>query len=146
MKKILFVCLGNICRSPMAEAIMNHLAKENKLDIKVSSAGTSGYHNGEKAHNKTIAQLKKHHITTDYLISKQLKPTDYHTFDFIIAMDQNNLQDIYHIFGLKKEDNKIRKLLTIDIPDPWYSNNFEETYELCLKGCNALLKEITTLK
>lgn len=143
--KVLFVCLGNICRSPMAEAIFRHMVKENQLKIEVNSAGTSGYHNGEKAHYGTLSELKKHNISTYGLISSQLKKEDALHYDYIIAMDDNNLKDIYRIFKNVDTSNcVIKKLLNENIPDPWYDDNFERTYQLCIQGCMQLLNEIRT--
>ena len=148
MTKILFVCLGNICRSPMAEAIMNDLVK-NKKNIEVFSAGTAGYHNGENAHYATLEKLNQYGIDGSYLISSQLKENDYKHHDYIIAMDESNIKNIIKIFRknstkeqIEKSGVIIRKLLQQDVPDPWYTGDFEETYQLCLKGCQTLLKEI----
>lgn len=144
MKKILFVCLGNICRSPMAEAIMNDLIKKQNYKMQAYSAGTSGYHNGERPHAKTLSQLKKHNIETSYLISTQLQKEDYKKYDYIVGMDENNIKEIYRILQIQKNDPKIFKLLEQNIPDPWYSGNFEETYDLCLEGCSNLIKKLIT--
>lgn len=142
--KILFVCLGNICRSPMAEAILKDMVKKEQLNIEVYSAGTSGYHNGEKAHVGTLNELKKHEISTEGLISSQLKKEDGQIYDYIIAMDDQNLKDIHKILNNIHPKCIVRKLLNKNVPDPWYDNNFEQTYKLCYEGCTKLLKEIRT--
>ena len=148
MTKVLFVCLGNICRSPMAEAIMNNLVKNNN-DISVFSAGTAGYHNGESAHRGTLKKLKDYGIDGSYLVSSELRADDYKNYDYIIGMDDSNIENIYRIFekNISKEQLAnsgvvIRKLLQKDVPDPWYTGDFEETYQLCLTGCVKLLEEI----
>ena len=148
MTKILFVCLGNICRSPMAEAIMTDLAKENSK-IEVFSAGTAGYHNGESAHRATLKKLKEYGIDGSYLVSSQLRSDDYKKYDYVIGMDDSNIENIYEIFtrnsSLKEVEKSgviIRKLLSKNVPDPWYTGDFEETYNLCLLGCQKLLEEI----
>ena len=145
MKKILFVCLGNICRSPMAEAIMNNLITDE--NIKAFSCGTASYHVGEKPHKETLKKLKEHNIETNYLKASVLKEDDYLHYDYIIAMDENNLADIYRKFKktkeeLSKEKVIIKKLLPYDVPDPWYTGNFDETYKLSVEGCTKLFEEI----
>lgn len=139
--KIMFVCLGNICRSPMAEFIMKDLVKKHHLNIHVSSSGTSGYHNGENAHYGTLNELKKHHIDCSGFKSSKLSKQDGYTYDYIVAMDQSNMANILKILP-NDYTCKVIKLLNEDVPDPWYDGNFERTYNMCLKGCIQLLKEL----
>ena len=148
MIRVLFVCLGNICRSPMAEAVMRDLiAKQNlSSEIKVDSAGTAGYHIGEPPHRGTKAKLQQYGISTIGMSARQLKAKDAQDFDYIVCMDQSNVENTLHILG-KEAHAKVIRFLDItahqkDVPDPWYTNDFQETYDLCIEGCTALLLKI----
>ena len=148
MIRVMFVCLGNICRSPMAEAIFCDLIKKEQLNdkITVDSAGTGGWHIGNPPHPKTIAILKKHNISTEGLVAQQISKQDKDKIDYIIAMDEQNKQDLLQLFG---EDDSIEfaKLMDFvdetaekDVPDPYFTGNFTYTYELISKGCHQLLQ------
>ena len=149
---ILFVCLGNICRSPMADAIFQHMVKSAGLGDKiyVDSAGTSRYHIGDTAHRGTLGVLKKHNIAYNGR-ARQFTRTDIKEFDYILAMDSSNLSDIeYH---LRDEDTpEVTLFLTyaynkglvdiLDVPDPYYDGRFDAVYDLITKGSQALLEHI----
>lgn len=146
---ILFVCLGNICRSPMAEYLMRHKIKQAKLDdvIFTDSAGTSDWHDGEDMHKKTKEVLMKKDIDTSGFISRKVTFADWDMFDYIIAMDNSNLRDLEILFG--KGSNKIFNIASLcpdlaydHIPDPWLSNKFDETYDLLDKCCDKLLEKV----
>ena len=146
MKRVLFVCLGNICRSPMAEAIMRDLIEKRGLShlIKVDSAGTSNNHEGEAPHKGTQAKLKGMGISTSGMKSRPLRTSDL-DFDYIVCMDSSNLQNTKRI--LKIDNAKVFRFLDLtphkkDVPDPWYTGDFDETFELCVEGCEALLEKI----
>ena len=150
MIKVLFVCLGNICRSPMAQIVFENMLKEFGLenDFEVDSAGTEGYneacHAGIHRGTKEILKRKGIHFSEHY--SRKIRQHDYDYYDYIIAMDAENIQDIQHIIGPDK-DNKIKRLLDYtnnprNIKDPWYTGNFDETFEDVVEGCEAFLKSL----
>ncbi|MFK2826639.1 low molecular weight protein-tyrosine-phosphatase [Bacillus sp. B190/17] len=148
MIQVLFVCLGNICRSPMAEALFRDLVKKEGLthQITVDSAGTSDWHIGSPPHKGTLNILKDYHINADDLVCRQFTKEDFKAFDYIVGMDESNLQNIYKILG-QPEHPKIIRLLDLtnhqkDVPDPYYTGDFQETYDLLNEGCQLLLEKI----
>ncbi|MEH7300436.1 low molecular weight protein-tyrosine-phosphatase [Neobacillus drentensis] len=148
MINVLFVCLGNICRSPMAEALFRDLVKKENLTkkIAVDSAATSLWQIGFPPHEGTLDILKKYNISSEGLVGRRLKKEDLKKFDYIIGMDESNIKNICRIFG-KPIHPKIIRLLDLtknrkDVPDPFYTGDFDETYRLVSTGCRALLKKI----
>lgn len=148
MIKILFVCLGNICRSPMAEFVFKDLVKREKIEenFYISSAATSNEEIGNDIHYGTKSKLDRMNIPYEHHRARQIKNEDYEKYDFIIGMENNNLVAIKRIVGEDKE-KKIYKLLDFssdirDIADPWYTGNFDKTYEDILEGCTFLLEYI----
>ena len=146
---ILFVCLGNICRSPMAEYLMREKIKQAHLQDKIftASAGTSGWHDGEGMHCGTADILDQHKIASNDFVSRKVRSKDWADFDYLIAMDNENLRDLETLFGHHPEKQfQITALcpdLGIDhIPDPWFTKNFNQTYELLDACCDALLDKI----
>ena len=145
MVRILFVCLGNICRSPMAEAVMRDMIEKENLSskIKVDSAATSRWHIGDPPHKGTQAKLKEYGITTSGMKGRQLQKEDFEKFDYIIGMDSQNVSNIRQMLG-QPEHPKIFRFLDItshkkDVPDPYYTGDFQETYNLVQEGCSILL-------
>ena len=141
MIKILFVCHGNICRSPMAEFVMKDLVKKAGLsdEFYIASAATSTEEIGNGVHYGTRKKLAEFGISVDGKYAVQLKKSDYAKYDYIIGMDSYNLPN--------DTENKIQLLLDWsdnprDIADPWYTGDFDVTYNDVLEGCTALLKEI----
>ncbi|KKB44087.1 Low molecular weight protein tyrosine phosphatase [Bacillus thermotolerans] len=148
MIRVLFVCLGNICRSPMAEALFKDLVKREGLEdqIKSDSAGTGDWHVGEPPHEGTLKILEKYEIDATGLVGRQLTVDDFEAFDYIVAMDESNIDNLYRMLN-KPKHPKVMRLLDLtdepkDVPDPYYTGNFEETYELVTNGCQALLEKI----
>lgn len=150
--KLLFVCLGNICRSPSAENIMNHLILEAGLSATIvcDSAGTSGYHVGAAPDRRMSVAAKKRGLE---LVgqSRQLKPTDLQSFDLILAMDRENYQDILYLDREGKYEDKIRMICDFasskpdrEIPDPYYggADGFDYVIDLLYDACAGLLSYV----
>ena len=145
MTKVLFVCLGNICRSPMAEFLLKDMVNKKGLrdQFIIESAGTSNEEEGNPVHYGTKSKLAEVGIKTEEKYARQLKKDDYEKYDYIIAMEQRNIRDIYRIVGEDKE-NKIYRLLDFtnnprDISDPWYTHNFDLTYNDIMEGLESFL-------
>ncbi|GLC79506.1 low molecular weight protein-tyrosine-phosphatase [Lacrimispora brassicae] len=143
--RILMVCLGNICRSPMAEFVMKDMIEKEQLGnhFYVASAATSTEEIGNPVHHGTREKLKKHGISTDGKYAVQLSRKDYDKYDYLIAMEQRNMTNMLKILGGDPE-GKVRRLLDFsaaprDIADPWYTGDFDRTYDDVYKGCQALL-------
>lgn len=150
MKKIniLFVCLGNICRSPMAEFIMKYLVSEDGISDNyfISSAATSDEEQGNGMHYGTRRVLTDKGIPFTEHYARKLSKDDYDKYDYIIGMDQNNIRDMLLFFGGDPK-NKISLLLSFagenrSVADPWYTGNFEKTYNDIFLGCKELRKII----
>lgn len=148
MIKILFVCHGNICRSPMAEYVMKDLVRKSGYedDFYIASAATSTEEIGNHIHHGTRNKLQEVGIPTDNRVAVQMIRADYRKYDYIIGMDEWNRKNILRILGGDPE-GKVSLLLDFTshprpIADPWYTGNFDETYEEVKEGCEALLHEI----
>ncbi|OUM96672.1 MAG: phosphotyrosine protein phosphatase [Thermobacillus sp. ZCTH02-B1] len=148
MIRILFVCLGNICRSPMAEAVMRHLIEREGLGDRVSvdSAGTGSWHIGEPPHAGTRRALARRGISWEGIRARRISADDLDAFDYIICMDTDNRRDVERIGRGRARVMTFMELVrdarSPDVPDPYYSGNFEEVYELVEKGCEELLRRI----
>lgn len=149
MKRIMFVCHGNICRSPMAEFIFRKMVAESKTDIQffVSSSATSTEEiwgdTGNPVYPPAKAELLKHGITCEGKRAVQLKKSDYGKYDLFVAMDSMNVRNIMRIFG-KDPENKVHMLMDFtdrkgDVADPWYTRRFDVTYKDIYDGCKGLL-------
>lgn len=135
----------------MAEYVMRDQVKQAHLDNQIftDSAGTSGWHDGEDMHRGTKAELAKNGIDHSGFVSRKVRQSDWEQFDYIIAMDNENLRDLERLFG--KQPEKLFNITSLvpnlgfdHIPDPWYTDNFDETYQLVSECCEALLKKIIT--
>lgn len=143
-----FVCHGNICRSPMAEFVFKDLVKKADLSdyFKIDSTATSREETGNDTHHGTKQKLKTLHIPFTPRAARQITNSDYNSADYLIIMDENNRRNLNRAIG-PDSDNKVKKMLsfvgeTRDAKDPWYTGNFDETYDDISKGCEALLTEI----
>ena len=148
MIKILFVCHGNICRSTMAESVMTHLVKRKKLEsaFYINSAATSREEIGNPPHYGTVNKLREVKIPLIPHRAVQMTAQDYAAYDYLIGMDTANIRNMTRIAGGDPE-HKIYKLLefagsTRAIADPWYTGNFDITYEDIMEGCGALLDSL----
>ena len=147
MIKILFICHGNICRSPMAEFVMKELVRErgleDRFEIRSCATSTEEIWNGvgNPVYPPAKRELARHGIDCAGKRAVQLTPEDYNRYDYLICMDRNNVRNAVRITG---RGEKYRLLLEYagesrDVADPWYTGDFERTYEDVLKGCTALL-------
>lgn len=149
MTKIMFVCLGNICRSPMAEFVFKKMLAEKGLDkdFVVCSSATSTEEIGNRVYPPAQRELRKHSISCEGKRAVQLKKSDYDNYDYFICMDDSNLRNILRIFG-GDDQNKVSKLLQWagsekSVADPWYTGNFEITYDDIVTGCTAIIEKLT---
>lgn len=148
MIKVMFVCLGNICRSPMAEFILKDRVKKLRLENNffIASSATSKEELGNPVYPPAAAKLAREGVATAPREAKLLQKSDYEKYDYIIAMEQRNVDNILRIFG-GDSDKKVSLLLSFagrneNIADPWYTGNFDIAYDNILEGCIAFLESI----
>ena len=151
--KIMFVCHGNICRSPMAECIMRRLLEdaglENEIEVASSATSSEEIWNGvgNPIYPPAATELMRHGIDVPERQAVQLQKSDYEKYDLFSGMDSANIRNMKRIFGADPDD-KIRKMMRYaglddDVADPWYAGGFDKTYRDILKGCKGLLLEIS---
>ncbi|MDO6807968.1 low molecular weight protein-tyrosine-phosphatase [Zobellia galactanivorans] len=145
--KVLMVCLGNICRSPLAEGIL--LSKVDPKKVFVDSAGTGGYHIGNAPDPRSIAVARKYGLNIENQRCRQFQKSDFKKFDVIYAMDRSNLNNILNLADTQEEAEKVKLLLTevelpvIEVPDPyWDDNGFDKVFHLIDKACTSIAKKL----
>ncbi|MFV0530236.1 MAG: low molecular weight protein-tyrosine-phosphatase [Flavobacteriales bacterium] len=148
--KILMVCLGNICRSPLAEGIMRAKAIQYKLNLDVDSAGTASYHLGELPDKRSIAIAQKYGIDLTTQRARQFVKEDFDRFDFIFAMDKSNFQNIIKLTSHPNQKEKVHLILNeshpkenLEVPDPYYGEQqgFETVFSMLNDACEAFIKK-----
>lgn len=149
--KVLMVCLGNICRSPMAEGILRKKSVENNLSIEVDSAGTADYHVGEAPDPRAIETARKNGVDISGLRGRQFTRKDFSDFDRIYVMDRSNLKNVTQLARANEEESKVALILDslgtsgVEVPDPWYGGmkDFDETFRLLNEACDKIIAEIS---
>lgn len=152
MIKVMFVCLGNICRSPMAEFVFKDIVRKKGLEkeFEIKSRATSYEEMGNDMHYMTRYKLAQENIPFQKREAARLEAEDYEKYDFILGMDESNIRNIKRIVG-EDTGSKIYKLLDFsekprDIADPWYTGNFDKTYNDIVEGCNCFLEFLIRTK
>jgi protein-tyrosine phosphatase len=149
--KILMVCLGNICRSPMAEGILRTKADEYQLKITIDSAGTGGWHAGEHPDKRAVQSARKFGVDISKLVARQFSKNDFDKFDRIFVMDNSNYNDVIDLARTEDDRRKVFLLLNADepdsnreVPDPYYGgvDGFDRTFLLMEKACEAIVENI----
>jgi protein-tyrosine phosphatase len=148
--KILMVCLGNICRSPLAEGILTHKVKENGLNWEIDSAGTAAYHVGNLPDERSIEVANKYGIDLTNQRARQFKANDFKEFDVIYAMDTENYNNILNLAKYETEEQKVKLILNeiepdsnSSVPDPYYGGEegFENVYQMLDLACEEVLNK-----
>jgi len=142
------VCLGNICRSPLAEGIMQHLADEQGFDWQIDSAGTGGWHVGEGPDRRSVRTAKRHGIDISNQVCRQFSYHDFTDFDMIYVMDNSNLYDVLAMAPNDELAAKAKLLLgDKEVPDPYYDETmFEPVFELIEGGCKDIISNLSSQK
>jgi protein-tyrosine phosphatase len=152
-KKVLFVCLGNICRSPLAEAIFKHKVKQKNLEdlFEIDSCGTSNYHIGDIPDPRTFAIAKKHGVDIDHIV-RQLTSEDLEAYDYILAMDKSNHKNILRLSSNDVHKEKVRMMREFDdlgkgeeVPDPYWGKEpeFQEVYDILDRSMDKFLEAVS---
>lgn len=151
--KILMVCLGNICRSPLAEGILREKLKQKGIDAQVDSAGTASYHEGEKPDRRSQAIAKKHGIDISLQSARQFTNEDFEHFDKIFVMDKHNYNDLVGLAAKPEYKEKVEMILNVlnpgnnnGVPDPYYGGHdgFQKVYDMLDKACSMIAENIET--
>lgn len=137
------VCLGNICRSPLAEGILRHMAEQRHLDWEIDSAGTGNWHVGDPPDPRSVRVAHKHGIDISGLRGRQFRAEDFDRFDRIYVMDLDNYRDVLHKARGTADRDKVQLLLEHQqpVPDPWYDDAlFEPVYNLIYEACERIVR------
>lgn len=146
--KVLMVCLGNICRSPLAQGILEHKVKEAGLDWQVDSAGTGGWHAGEAPDIRSQEVARKHGINISRQAARKIRSIDIDDFDLIYCMDSSNYKDVIEMCHNEEEEAKVKLIMNeaepggnINVPDPYYggADGFENVYQMLDRACDAII-------
>jgi len=149
--KVLMVCLGNICRSPIADGLLRQKVNEERLNVEVDSAGTISMHAGSAPDSRMISTAKNRGTDISFLKARQFTAADFELFDVIFAMDKNNKRDILSLAKTNADKQKVHLLLSeisdqeeANVPDPYYgtSKDFEHVYDLVDKATNTIIQKI----
>lgn len=149
--KVLMVCLGNICRSPMAEGILRHLAQQKNIALQIDSAGTGSWHVGEAPDKRAIDCMKKNGIAISSLRARQFQNSDFEQFDYIFTMDSQNYQDVIkqtrsEVLQQKVDlyMNQVTPGFNQNVPDPYFGGDegFEQVYQMLVKASEAFLQKL----
>lgn len=147
--KILMVCLGNICRSPLAEGILKHKLRERRLDWEVDSAGTGFWHTGEPPDPRSVSTARKYGLDISSQRARQLQAADLEKFDLILAMDGSNYQDILRLANGNRQEQKVEMILNYiepgtnrNVPDPyWDDNGFDKVFHMLTEACDKVIEK-----
>ena len=140
MVKILFVCHGNICRSPMAEFVMKDMVKKAGVDAHIASVAVSTEELGNPIYPPAQRELRKHGIAFDHRGARQITQADVDNYDHIYYMDSSNLRYLNRLFP---GETKFKPFLSRDVADPWYTGDFTQTWADIQEGCSRILEELT---
>ena len=149
--RILFVCMGNICRSPTAEGVMRRLLEDEGLDVEIDSAGTGGWHAGEPPDERATLAARRRGVTLEGA-ARQVRPEDFRRFDLLIALDRSNLRELLARAPDEEGAEKVRLLREfdpaadgdLDVPDPYYGGDrgFETVLDMVEASCRGLIDEL----
>ena len=149
--KILMVCLGNICRSPMAQGVLRHMAKEKGIELEIDSAGTNRYHTGEAPDPRAQAAMRRYDLDISDLRARTIEPHDFEEYDLLLVMDRSNLREVRSLAPKEHLKEKVRLLMDYapgfgesEVPDPYYGGDegFDEVYAMLVAACEALLEDV----
>ena len=148
MIKVVMVCLGNICRSPLAEGIMRAKLPENYI---VDSAGTGAWHSGQLPDKRSVTTAKNRGLDITNQRARQFKVSDFDTFDYIYVMDNSNYKDVISLAPTEESKSKVRLILNeifpnenVDVPDPYYGGDdgFENVFDMLDQACEAIARKL----
>ena len=151
MKSVLFVCLGNICRSPLGEGILRYKAEQKGLKLKIDSAGTESFHVGEHPDRRSVKTAKEHGIDISRQVARQITGGDFDKFDLILVADAQVYNEVMHVIrneGDKKKVDFMMNMLkpgsNIGVPDPYYGgqDGFEKVFDMLDKACDGIIANL----